>query len=71
MPSRSLLHLTTPSGWKIVEDLNNNHLASGGNFCCRYIAKSNSGEIGFLKAMDLTRALNGGLQELQNLVIFI
>lgn len=66
MPSQSLVGLTTDSGWKVTELLKNN-LGSGGNFCVRYIAESKSGEVGFLKAMDLSGVL-GDLQRLQETV---
>ncbi|MFC6980097.1 protein kinase [Microbulbifer taiwanensis] len=59
--------MTTPSGWKVIEQLNNT-LGSGGNFCCRYIAESKNGQIGFLKAMDLTRVVGRGLEAIHRLV---
>ena len=66
MPAQSLLGLTTPSGWTVTKQLNNT-LGSGGNFCVRYIVESGSGQIGFLKAMDLSGAL-GDLTKLQGIV---
>ena len=66
MPASALLGLTTDSGWKITQQLNNT-LGSGGNFCCRYLARSLDGQEGFLKAMDLTRAM-GDLRDLQKLI---
>jgi serine/threonine protein kinase len=68
MPSKSLLHLKTDSGWFIFEDLNNKPLGSGGNFCCRYLARSPEGRVGFLKAMDLSNAMRGGMEEIQRVV---
>lgn len=67
MPSRALLGMTTSTGWTITEELKNT-LGSGGNFCCRYRATSADGKLGFLKAMDLTSAISGGIRELQKLI---
>lgn len=56
MPSNSLQGLTTPTGWTITTKLTQK-LGSGGNFCTRYLATGPNDQVGFLKAMDLTRAL--------------
>jgi eukaryotic-like serine/threonine-protein kinase len=53
MPSQSLEGLTTESGWTITKLLRDK-LGSGGNFCTRYLARSENGEEGFLKAMDVS-----------------
>ena len=66
MPSQSLEGLKTDSGWTVIERLKN-ELGSGGNFCVRYLAKSRKGEIGFLKAMDLSSVIHD-LRELQQKV---
>ncbi len=66
MPSQSLLGLTTDSGWRVKEQLNN-QLGSGGNFCVRYIAESKDGTVGFLKAMDLSGVI-GDIHKLQETV---
>lgn len=66
MPSQSLVGLITDSGWLVTEHLNN-QLGSGGNFCVRYLVKSEQGEIGFLKAMDLSGVISD-LKKLQETV---
>jgi serine/threonine protein kinase len=57
MPSNNLLGITTPCGWQITDKISTKQ-ESGGNFCCRYLAKNSEGKVAFLKAMDLTRAFN-------------
>lgn len=59
--------MTTDSGW-IVKDKISTKLGSGGNFCSRYEAESPTGQVGFLKAMDLSVALDGDLRNLQALI---
>lgn len=58
--------MTTNSGWEVKQQLNN-RLGSGGNFCVRYLVESQNGEVAFLKAMDLSKAL-GDLSKLQQTV---
>lgn len=68
MPASSLEGLITESGWTINKLLKNTS-GSGGNFCTQYEATSPDGKIGFLKAMDLSSALNSGsLEVLQRTV---
>lgn len=67
MPSRALLGLQTESGWTVTSDLNNHKMVSGGNFCTRWLAESSDGKIGFMKAMDFSRALAQGIQAVQQL----
>lgn len=57
MPSTTLLNLTTPCGWEIIEKISTKQ-HSGGNFCSRYKVKNKSGDVAFLKAMDFTRAFD-------------
>jgi len=66
MPARALKGLVTESGWQVTEEINQK-LGSGGNFCCRYNVESAEGKVGFLKAMDITKAVAGGIREIQNL----
>ncbi len=66
MPSQSLQGLTTTSGWTVTQQLGVPP-GTGGNFCVRYVAKSADGQIGFLKAMDLTKSL-GDITRLQQTV---
>jgi len=67
MPSTKLKNLVTNSGWTIIEKVSSKQV-SGGNHCTRYVAHSDDGRIGFLKAMDLVGAFNhareNGLDEL-------
>jgi len=67
MPSTRLAGLTTDSGWEIVSRVAAKQV-SGGTFCARYLARGPSGEDGFLKAMDLSRALSGGLTNVRDLI---
>ncbi|NLS11544.1 protein kinase family protein [Vibrio sp. SM6] len=68
MPASSLEGLVTKSGWSINKLLKNTS-GSGGNFCTQYEATSVEGKTGFLKAMDLSKALNSGsLEALQRTV---
>lgn len=67
MPSTALEGLVTESGWTIGKMINKTS-GSGGNFCVRYLA-SKDGKIGFLKAMDLSRAMvSGELEDIQKIV---
>lgn len=66
MPSRQLQGLVTDSGWTIFEHISDS-LGSGGNFCTRYLARSQDGQIGFMKAMDLTRAA-GDINSIKRLI---
>ncbi|MBW8190655.1 protein kinase [Neiella marina] len=59
MPSTALEGITTDTGW-VIGSMIDKRAGSGGNFCVQYTAQSPSGEIGFLKAMDLTRAMSSG-----------
>ncbi|KMQ74402.1 protein kinase domain-containing protein [Marinobacter subterrani] len=67
MPSTTLQGNSTPCGWFIREKVDSKQV-SGGNFCARYIVESEDGQIAFMKAMDLTRALNSPLEQLQSLI---
>lgn len=68
MPATSLEGLVTNSGWTINKLIKNTS-GSGGNFCTQYEATSPEGKTGFLKAMDLSNALNSGsLEVLQRTV---
>jgi len=65
MPSRAIKGMITDSGWEIFKEVSD-ELGSGGNFCVRYLARSEQGKVGFLKAMDLTRATS--LEHLKGLI---
>lgn len=71
MPSQSLLGLKTDSGWTVTHLLKNK-LGTGGNFCVRYLAESEKGEIGFLKAMDVSGVVHdiNLLQQTVNMYLF-
>ena len=55
MSANDLLGLTTDCGWEIFEKISTKQ-HSGGNFCVRYLVRDSSGNVAFLKAMDLSRA---------------
>ena len=65
MPKNALQGLTTDSGWYIEQRIDR-PLGSGGNFCTRYVAHKD-GKVGFLKAMDLSGAMND-IREAQKLI---
>ncbi|HDZ47065.1 hypothetical protein LCGC14_0154420 [marine sediment metagenome] len=67
MPSTSLVGKSTPCGWCVVKMITTSQ-TSGGNFCTRYLVESQNGDIAFMKAMDLTRVMNGSLEDIQALI---
>lgn len=55
-PSQSLLGVTLPNGWFVKEIINPGDAATGGNFCSQYYVEK-GGSRAFMKAIDLTRAM--------------
>jgi serine/threonine protein kinase len=69
-PARRLLGLDLDDGWKVVSEVIRGPEATGGRFSAGYIVERASGERGFLKALDYSRATLPGVDtpaELQRL----
>jgi serine/threonine protein kinase len=56
-PAAQLLGLDLEDGWKATELLVRPPHATGGNFCVMYLAAHPSGRLGFIKALDFSKAL--------------
>ncbi len=56
-PAESLLGITLEGGWKVVEQITRGVDATGGNFSFGYKVEDTKGNLAFLKALDLSRAL--------------
>jgi len=59
-PAQKLLGTTLPSGWRVTSYVTKDPQHTGGNFSIGYLAESEAGEKGFLKALDFMRIIGPG-----------
>lgn len=57
-PAKRLLGLQLAGGWKVVHAVARRPGATGGHFSHGYIVQSEDGQVGFLKALDYSKALD-------------
>jgi serine/threonine protein kinase len=55
--AQKLVGLTLDDGWEVIELLPISEYATGGNFSVGYQVRSPAGKLGFLKALDYSKAL--------------
>ena len=56
-PAHMLQGLTLDGGWIVSESLQKTYAGTGGNFSVGYLVSKPTGEQGFLKALDISRAM--------------
>lgn len=56
-PAQRLLGMILPGGWKVIRPVEKRPGSSGGFFSCGYVVESETGQLGFLKALDYSAAM--------------